>query len=60
MFNKKIMKEEFLVSKSFKYSLGNISLEFQLRNDTKEDMQDFLQCLKKATEGVQEELNKLK
>jgi hypothetical protein len=55
MFNKKLITNN-TTSKNFFFSKGNVSLNFNLRNDIKGDLKDFLELLKVATENVEKEI----
>ncbi len=43
-------------NKNFNYTKGKVSLSFTLRIDIKNELKDFLELLKVATEEVEEEL----
>lgn len=57
-FLQKKVKSNREVTRVFKYSFGKCNLNFSLRLDTKEELKDFLEILKVATNEVNEELNK--
>lgn len=52
----KQVKSDNKVSKQFSYSKGNVALNFTLRIDIKNELKDFLECLKVAQKEVEEEL----
>lgn len=54
MANQKIMKKE--VKKTWRFSQGNMNLDFTLNLDVKTDLCDFLQCLKDAAIEVEKEI----
>lgn len=56
--HKNILKNESTTSKNFSYSLGKVSLNFNLRTDIKQDLKDFAELLKVATEEVNIEIKK--
>ena len=43
-------------TRDFKYSLGNVSLDFSLRTDTKTGLKDFAKLLEQALVDVKEEI----
>lgn len=53
--NDSIIKKSSL-SKYFLYTKGEVSLDFTLNMDTKDQMRDFLELLKLAAEEVTAEL----
>jgi hypothetical protein len=55
-----ILKTENTTSKSFNYSKGKVSLSFQLRNDIKQDLKDFLELLQRSAEDVESEIKSIK
>jgi len=57
-FNKNIKKES-IVSKTFSYSKGKVSLNFTLRIDIKQEMKDFVELLKVALEELENEIIKI-
>ena len=46
-------------TKSFSYKKGDVSLSFGLNVDKKEEMEAFVELLKKAAEDVEGEITKL-
>ncbi len=50
------VKSEAVFNRQFSYSNGSVQLSFTLRTDIKEEMQDFLELLNKATEDVKNQL----
>lgn len=56
MFN--ILKKELSVIKNFKYSKGDMNLNFSLDLDNKKGLENFVELLKVAQEDIQELLNK--
>lgn len=53
-FNK--VKTDNKVTKQFSYVKGKVSLNFTLRTDIKNELKDFLECLKVAQKEVEKEL----
>lgn len=58
MFN--ILKKELSVIKNFKYSKGDMNLNFSLDIENKKGLENFLELLKVAQEDIQESIDKLK
>lgn len=58
MSQKKILQKDSTVSRKFAYVLGNVSLNFTLRIDIKQELKDFIEILKTAQRDIEEELNK--
>lgn len=56
---KKMITTTTTANRTYGYRLGNVSLNFTLRNDTKQEMKDFLECIEQAKVDVTEELEKL-
>lgn len=42
--------------RQFTYRKGNVQLDFTLRVDTKNELEDFLDCLKEAQKEIEQEL----
>ena len=55
---KKILERSNTESKTFNYVKGDVSLNFTLRTDIKQQLKDFLECLEVAVKEVKEELDK--
>lgn len=53
---KKILQRDQSQSKSFSYKKGNVSLNFTLRIDIKQDLKDFKDCLIAAVDDVETEI----
>jgi hypothetical protein len=47
-----------ITQKNFSFSKGNVSLGFNLRIDTKQDLKDFSELLKVALLEIDKEINK--
>lgn len=61
MFNKirkTTIQNNSTTSKNFSYSKGEVSLNFNLRNDTKTQLKDFKELLEVATLEVDNEIKK--
>jgi len=59
MFNKKPKIQNLsTTSKNFSYTKGEVSLNFNLRTDTKTQLKDFAELLKVAILEVDNEINK--
>jgi hypothetical protein len=43
--NNDFLKRESTTSKTFNYAKGNVSINITLRNDIKQDMEDFVELL---------------
>lgn len=56
MTDKKILQTNNTTSKNFSYSKGDVSLNFSLRTDIKQQLKDFLEILKVAIKDVEEQL----
>ena len=56
---KKLLQSNPTTSKNFDYKLGEVGLNFSLRIDIKQQLKDFLECLKKAQEDVEAEIKKI-
>ena len=50
------VKKDSKVNKDFSYSKGKVQLNFTLRTDIKNELKDFLECLKVAQKEVESEL----
>lgn len=50
------IKKDNSVVKSYKFSKGNINLNFSLRLDTKSELKDFLELLETAIQEVESDL----
>ena len=50
------VKKDSKVNKDFSYSKGKVQLNFTLRTDIKNELKDFLECLKVAQKEVEIEL----
>jgi hypothetical protein len=45
--------------KQFDYKIGNVTLNFSLRNDVKQELRAFQEILTAAQKDVQDEINKI-
>ncbi len=57
MFRKKL-KQNHVTNRTFSYSKGDVSLNFTLRIDIKDQLKDFKELLEKAVEEVSEEIER--
>ena len=57
--NKPKIVSEQVVRQSFAYQLGNITLSFQLRIDTDQEMKAFLQLMDRAKKDIETALAKV-
>ena len=57
-FRDKTILNKSTTQKNFSYTKGNVSLSFNLRNDIKTDLKDFLELLKVAILEVDNEIKK--
>jgi len=53
---KKTLQTNNTTSKNFSYSKGKVNLNFSLRTDIKQELKDFLECLKVAIKDVTSEI----
>ena len=60
MSDKKILKSTTDSKKTWNFSKGNVQLNFTLSVDVKQDMKDFLECLRAGIEAVENELKTIK
>jgi hypothetical protein len=51
------VKKDNSVVKAYKFTKGNINLNFSLRLDTKSELRDFLELLKVAVLEVESDIN---
>jgi DNA-directed RNA polymerase subunit L len=51
-----LVKKQHITTKEFTYSVGDVSLKFSLRIDTKSQLKDFKELLEKALEEIKNEL----
>lgn len=58
IFKDKSLKNNSTTSKNFSYSKGDVSLNFSLRTDIKQELKDFSELLKVAIEEVNKEIEK--
>lgn len=58
--DKKVLQKSSNESKSYQYQKGNVSLNFTLRSDIKQEMKDFIEILKAGIKDVEEQLLKIK
>lgn len=56
---KNILQKQNVTNKTFSYQKGNVSLNFTLRVDTKQELKDWIEIVKQSLEDVGEELQKL-
>lgn len=55
---RKQLKENHNTTRQFDYSKGDVSLRFSLRIDIKDQLKDFAELLKKASQDVQTEIER--
>ena len=60
LLRKKSVVREYKDTREFSYMKGHVNLKFLLRVDIKEDLVDFIECLKLAIEDVGKEIEKSK
>lgn len=53
---KNTLQNNSTTQKNFSYTKGNVSLNFNLRTDIKQDLKDFLELLKVAVLEVEKEI----
>ena len=56
MFNK--LKENHITNRTFNYSKGDITLNFTLRIDIKDQLKDFKELLEMAVKEISEEIER--
>jgi hypothetical protein len=56
--NKNKIQNNTTTQKNFSFSKGEVSLSFNLRIDTKQDLEDFAELLRVALLEVDKEINK--
>lgn len=52
-----VKRDTAVRNRTFNYSKGACKLNFVLRTDIKQELKDFLECLKVAAQDVQAELD---
>lgn len=57
---KQVIQSSTIQRKTFDYKLGGVNLNFSLRIDIKTELQEFKNCMLKAIEDIDVELEKLK
>lgn len=51
------VKREHVQNRTFKYTKNDVTLDFSLRTDIKQQLKDFKECLEAALVDVEAEIN---